>query len=233
VAHQLELLEQAGLDRQDFGGRGVVVKVAQQQHEAADQRGIGIATEATASLVELPDQPDLRDAAPDAMVCGAFRFRKRRTSAGAIDHRGQAFLRIVDHGQFFDHTLLFFNQAHGPNVRAGGAACKHRAGRFHWGMHNPFALSWLWRGLMGNSITFSILFASLVIGFSVSDLVKHGLARLGVHWLYVIIIPVVFFGWLAKREEQLLPDVNQRKFWARGLIAASIVLAILISRLKR
>lgn len=100
-------------------------------------------------------------------------------------------------------------------------------------MHNPFAISWLWRGLMGNSVTFSILFASLVVGFSVSDYVKIGLTRLGVHWLYVMIIPVVFFSWLAKREEQIVPDVARRKLWARGLIAGSIAIALLISWLRK
>ena len=55
------------------------------------------------------------------------------------------------------------------------------------------------------------------------------LTRLGVHWLYVMILPVLFFTCLAKREDRIMPDEAQRKRWARGLIIGSIVLAVLIA----
>jgi hypothetical protein len=96
-------------------------------------------------------------------------------------------------------------------------------------MINPFAISWLWRGFKGNSVTFALLFASLLLGWSLSHWVKVGLTHLGVHWLYVMIIPVVFFSWLAKREPLYIPDEAKRKLYARGLIAGSIVLAIVIN----
>jgi hypothetical protein len=99
-------------------------------------------------------------------------------------------------------------------------------------MVNPFAISWLWRGFKGNSVTFALLFASFLVGLSLSHYVKLGLTRLGVHWLYVMILPVVFFSWLAKREERLIPDEAKRKLWARSLIAGSIVLAIVINQLR-
>ena len=100
-------------------------------------------------------------------------------------------------------------------------------------MVNPFAISWLWRGLKGNSVTFALLFASFLVGLSLSHYVKLALAKLGVHWLYVMILPVVLFSWLAKREERILPDEQQRKLWARSLIAGSIVVAVLISWLRK
>lgn len=50
-------------------------------------------------------------------------------------------------------------------------------------MVNPFAISWLWRGFKGNSITFAVLFASFMIGWSLAHYVKLGLSKLGVHWL--------------------------------------------------
>jgi len=100
-------------------------------------------------------------------------------------------------------------------------------------MVNPFAISWLWRGFKGNSVTFALLFASFVIGLSLSHYVKLLLTKLGVHWLYVIILPVLFFSWLAKKEVTFVPDERKRKFWARGMIAGSIVLALLIGWIRR
>jgi hypothetical protein len=99
-------------------------------------------------------------------------------------------------------------------------------------MVNPFAISWLWRGFRGNSVTFALLFASCLLGWSISSEVGRLLARIGVHWLYALILPALFFMWLAKREERFIPDEVKRKRWARGLIAGSIVLAVLIAWLK-
>lgn len=100
-------------------------------------------------------------------------------------------------------------------------------------MVNPFAISWLWRGLRGSSVTFALLFASLLAGFSLAHYVKLALTRLGVHWLYVLILPVLMFSWLAKHEERFLPEERQRKRWARGLIAGSLPLALAISSLRK
>lgn len=99
-------------------------------------------------------------------------------------------------------------------------------------MVNPFALSWLWRGFMGRSVTFAVLFASCVLGWSLSHYVNVMLARLGVHWLYALLLPALFFMWLAKREDRLIPDETKRKLWARSLIAGSLVIAILIAWLR-
>jgi hypothetical protein len=96
-------------------------------------------------------------------------------------------------------------------------------------MANPFAIAWLWRGFRGNSVTFAALFASLLLGASIAGGLKHLLASLGVHWLYVILIPVFLFSWLSKKEPQWLPDEAKRKLYARSLIAGSILLALLIA----
>lgn len=97
-------------------------------------------------------------------------------------------------------------------------------------MVNPL---WFWRGLKGNSVTFAALFASVLVGASIAGGFKHLLSSLGVHWLYVILIPIVLFSWLAGKEPQWIPDEAKRKLWARGLIIGSILLAILISWLKK
>ena len=108
------------------------------------------------------------------------------------------------------------------------AACKPDTRRLTRGMVNPFALSWLWRGFKGRSVTFALLFASFMVGLSLAHFVKVALTRLGVHWLYVLILPVVFFSWLAKREDRFIPDEGKRTLYARGLIVGSILLALLI-----
>ena len=97
---------------------------------------------------------------------------------------------------------------------------------------NIFAVNWFVKGLRGNSVTFALLFASFVVGYSLSHLIHVGLEKLGVHWLYVMILPVVFFTWLARREDRIMPDEAQRKRWARGLIAGSILLALLIAWIR-
>lgn len=93
-------------------------------------------------------------------------------------------------------------------------------------------LAWFWRGFKGNSVVFAALFASLLLGASIAGGFQKLLQALGIHWLYVIIIPVFLFSWLSRKELQWLPDERKRKLWARGLIASSILLAILINQLK-
>lgn len=81
-------------------------------------------------------------------------------------------------------------------------------------------------------MTFSLLFASFVLGLSISGGVKHLLASLGVHWLYVLILPVVFFTWMNGRETKWIPDERRRRVIARSLIFGSIVLAIVINQIR-
>lgn len=97
-------------------------------------------------------------------------------------------------------------------------------------MVNPF---WLWRGLKGNSMTFAALFASVLIGASIAGGFKHLLTALGVHWLYVILIPIFFFSWLAGKEPQWFPDEAKRKLYARGMIVGSILIAIVVASLRK
>jgi len=91
---------------------------------------------------------------------------------------------------------------------------------------------WFWRGLKGHSVTFAALFASLVLGASISGGVRHLLAALGVHWLYIVILPALLFGWMAKREGQWIPDERKRRRIARTLLIGSLVLAALIAWLR-
>ncbi len=99
-------------------------------------------------------------------------------------------------------------------------------------MVNPFAISWLWRGFRGRSVTFALLFATFVLGWPLSHGVNALLTRMGVHWLYALILPSLFFMWLAKREDRIIPDEAKRTLYARGLIVSAILLAVLLAWLK-
>jgi hypothetical protein len=125
--------------------------------------------------------------------------------------------------------LLFLGEGHGAEHGGAAPACKPGISRLNRGMVNPL---WFWRGLKGNSVTFAALFASVLLGASIAGGFKHLLASLGVHWLYVILIPIFLFSWLSKKEPLWLPDEAKRKLYARSLIAGSIVVAILIAWLK-
>lgn len=111
-------------------------------------------------------------------------------------------------------------------------ACKPVGAGLYRGMVNPFAISWLWRGFRGRSVTFALLFASFVLGWSLSHAVNVLLTRLGVHWLYALMLPAFGFMWLAKREDRIFPDEAKRTLYARRLIGGSIILAILIAWLR-
>lgn len=93
-------------------------------------------------------------------------------------------------------------------------------------------VAWFWRGLRGHSVTFAALFASFVLGVSIAGGLGKLLYSLGVHWLYVLIIPAVLFGWLAKKELQWLPDEKRRRWFARCLLFGSAALAIVINQIR-
>lgn len=93
-------------------------------------------------------------------------------------------------------------------------------------------VTWFWRGLKGHSITFSALFASVVLGISIAGSIGQLLRSLGLHWLYVIILPGIFFGWVNSREARWIPDEKKRRRTARGIIFGSALLAVIINQIK-
>ena len=111
------------------------------------------------------------------------------------------------------------------------AACKRRGVALNRGV-NIFLLGWFWNGLKGHSVTFSTLFASFLLGVSVAGGVGRLLAALGLHWLYVLLLPSALFWWLNKKEPQWLPDVTKRRRIARALLFGSIVLAVVINQIR-
>ena len=93
-------------------------------------------------------------------------------------------------------------------------------------------VAWFWRGVRGHSVTFAALFASFVLGLSIAGGLGRLLASLGVHWLYVLILPAVIFAWLNHNEPRWIPALRRRKLIARGLILGSALLAIVINQIR-
>ena len=229
-----EWFEQDGFGRGDFGGSGPAVTITEQGKQAAHERGIGVAAEVATAIAQFAHDPGEGDAAFHAVGLGAFGFGQRRAGARTVDDGGEAFLRILDDGEILDHLLLFFGEGHDPgNCLVSRRLASRRVAVSTGRMVNPFAISWLWRGFRGRSVTFALLFATCVLGWPLSAQVNHLLTRLGVHWLYAMLLPAFFFMWLAKREDRIIADEAKRKLWARGLIAGSLVLAAWIGWLRR
>jgi hypothetical protein len=93
------------------------------------------------------------------------------------------------------------------------------------------AISWLWKSLRGHSVTFAALFACGALGLSVMRLLKNALGALGVPWLALLILPVLIVGYIAKREQEWMPELEERKKWARGLVFGSIAASVLLALL--
>ncbi len=94
------------------------------------------------------------------------------------------------------------------------------------------ALSWLWRAVRGQSVTFAALFACGLLGLSIIGEFRHLLARWHAPWYAWIIIPMVAIGYLAKQESKWMPEVDTRRKWSRRLVFGSIAIALLIAWLR-
>lgn len=98
---------------------------------------------------------------------------------------------------------------------------------------NPIsAVSWSWRALRGHSVTFAALFASSLLGLSVLAGFRHLLSRVGAPWYILLLAPLFLFGYLAKKEQQWIPEPERRRRLARRLLFGSIVLALLFAWLR-
>lgn len=97
---------------------------------------------------------------------------------------------------------------------------------------NPFSsVSWLWRAWRGRSITFAAFFALGLFGFSAVGAFRHGLSRLGAPWYVWLLVPIFIVTVLVRKEEEWLPDAEERRKWSLRLIFGSIFLTILLAKL--
>lgn len=84
----------------------------------------------------------------------------------------------------------------------------------------------LWRALRHYSLTFSIVFASAILGVSVISYLRLLLRQLSAPWLLLWIIPILLVGAAAKREDKWIPDPNLRRQLATALVLGSLAISI-------
>lgn len=95
---------------------------------------------------------------------------------------------------------------------------------------NPIsAVVWSWRTLRGHSITFSALFGLSLLGVSILSSLRHLLSRGGAPWFIWLGVPMVLVAVLAKKETTWMPDLAERRKWARRIFFGSILLAAVIA----
>jgi hypothetical protein len=94
------------------------------------------------------------------------------------------------------------------------------------------ALSWTWRALRGHSLTFAGLFACGILGLSALTGFRHILSKLGAPWYAWLLVPMIAVAYLARKEAEWLPDLAERKKWARRIFFGSIVVAIVVAKLS-
>jgi SAM-dependent methyltransferase len=113
IAHQVEGGERVGIAGDDLGRSGVAEKCREQVHEALHERTVGVTAEIETAVAQVPDQPDLGDAAADAVGIGPIRLGQRGEAPGAVHDSGEALLRVGDDREVVDELLLFFGEGHG------------------------------------------------------------------------------------------------------------------------
>jgi hypothetical protein len=74
VAVDAELVQKHGFGGDDVGGRAGFVEIDEEGDEAFDERGVGVELKVEPAAADLAGDPDLRDAAVDAVGLGPGRF---------------------------------------------------------------------------------------------------------------------------------------------------------------
>jgi hypothetical protein len=98
---------------------------------------------------------------------------------------------------------------------------------------NPFTfLTWLWKALLGHSVTFAALLGFGVLGLSVMQWLRAALGAIGVNWLGLLLIPMIVLTLLVRKERDWLPELERRKRWSRSIVGGALALAALVHVLK-
>ena len=127
IADQVESGERVGVADGNLGRSGVAEERGQQVHESLHERTVGVAAEIESSVAQVSDEPDLGDAAADAMDVGPVGLRQRGEAPGAVHDGAEALLRVGNDREVVDKLLLFFGKGHARNREAGAAEFQLRA----------------------------------------------------------------------------------------------------------
>lgn len=90
-----------------------------------------------------------------------------------------------------------------------------------------------WKGLRGNSLVFSLVFAMAVMGFSLAGILRSPMRAFGLWGPLIFLLPLIAIGWAAKLERKLDLGDRFRRFCCLLLIAGSILLSVLLWRYEK
>ena len=96
-----------------------------------------------------------------------------------------------------------------------------------------FSLRALWKGLRGQSLVFSVVFAFAVLGFSLAGLLRSPMRAIGLWGPLVFLLPLILVGWTARLEKRLELRVPFRRWCCYGLIFGSILLSLMLWAYQR
>ena len=86
----------------------------------------------------------------------------------------------------------------------------------------------LWKGLKGNSLVFSVVFAMALMGFSLGGILRSPLKAIGLWWPLIFILPLIAIGWTARMERRLKLEKPFKRLLCLILILGSILLSVLL-----
>lgn len=97
---------------------------------------------------------------------------------------------------------------------------------------NIFSIRTFFKAIKGNSLTFSLVFATAVLGFSISGVVRRSLHGIGIWWILAWIVPIVLISLLAKNESKLKLRDKFKRTICYILLGGSLACAYLIYRFE-
>lgn len=93
-----------------------------------------------------------------------------------------------------------------------------------------FSLRALWKALRGGSLTFALVFAMALLGFSFAGILRAPLRTIGIWAPLLFLLPLIATGLLAKHETRLPLQPRFKRLCGRLLVYGSIFLTLMIWR---
>jgi hypothetical protein len=100
-------------------------------------------------------------------------------------------------------------------------------------MINPFDLPSLWKAVRNFSLTFAVVFASGLLGFSVTGLLRRALGELSLPWLLLWLLPTVLIAVIARYESRIIRNPVLRRQIAVVVLLAAVGVHTVLVRLRR
>lgn len=88
------------------------------------------------------------------------------------------------------------------------------------------------KAVRGKSLTFALVFATALLGFSIASFLRRTLSDVG-FWLPVVwILPIIAIGFLAKKEDKIPLRAEFKRLLCYILVGGSIFCSVVIWRYR-